>query len=91
MLRDGPYPWHLKQRITSRNGHLSNFEAADFIHSSVNGRTRHIALAHLSRTNNEPKLAQAASRAALEDSGKFDVRLHVTSQFDCAETINLEE
>lgn len=57
MLRDGPYPWHLKQRVAGRHGHLSNREAAEGVHELVSDRLRHVALYHLSQTNNSPALA----------------------------------
>ncbi|MBN2135363.1 MAG: MBL fold metallo-hydrolase [Acidobacteria bacterium] len=91
MLRNGPYPWFLKQRITSRNGHLSNDEAAEFVGEMVGEDTRHLVLAHLSRTNNNPQLAERASLQALEAVGNSVTEIHVTSQFECSRTINLEE
>ena len=57
MLRGGPYPWHLKQRVASRHGHLSNREAADGLRDLCDDRLRTLALYHLSRTNNQPTLA----------------------------------
>lgn len=90
MLINGPYPWVLKQRISSRNGHLSNPEAADFIKSSITERTRHILLAHLSRTNNTPSLAMSACKAALMEAGNNTTKLHMTDQFQSSNTIDLE-
>nr|XP_061797919.1 exodeoxyribonuclease YycJ-like [Nerophis lumbriciformis] len=57
MLRDGPYPWHLKQRIAGRHGHLSNREAADGLVDLVSERLGCVVLYHLSETNNDPALA----------------------------------
>jgi phosphoribosyl 1,2-cyclic phosphodiesterase len=57
MLRTGPYPWHIKQRIASRHGHLSNGEAAAGLPELVNDRLRSVVLYHLSETNNLPVLA----------------------------------
>ncbi len=57
MLRNGPYPWHLKQRVASRHGHLSNREAAEGIQDLCSDRLRSVVLYHLSRTNNQPALA----------------------------------
>ena len=90
MLMKGPYPWFLKQRIASRNGHLSNPEAADFLRNSITERTRHIFLAHLSRTNNVPSLAMNICRQALAEAENSITRLYMTSQFECSETIDLE-
>ncbi len=60
MLRSGPYPWSLKQRIASGHGHLSNHAAADGIPELVSERLAWVVLYHLSRTNNLPPLAYAA-------------------------------
>lgn len=57
MLRDGPYPWHLKQRIAGRFGHLSNREAAEGLADLVSERLGCVVLYHLSTTNNAPALA----------------------------------
>ncbi|HVT60895.1 MAG TPA: MBL fold metallo-hydrolase [Thermoanaerobaculia bacterium] len=69
MLRNGPYPWPLKQRIASRHGHLSNREAADRLPELAGGRLRWVVLYHLSRTNNLPALAAAAIGESLARAG----------------------
>ncbi len=80
MLRTGPYPWALKQRVAGRHGHLSNREAAEGIPELVSSRLRWVALYHLSRTNNLPALAAAAVAEALEREG-CRAGLAVTDQF----------
>ena len=67
MLRVGPYPWALKQRVMSRRGHLSNESVARYLADGFDGRARHVVLAHLSRKNNLPELALASARRALEE------------------------
>ena len=57
MVQKGPYPWQLKRRILSRQGHLSNAACADVCAKLIEGRTRQIILGHLSRENNYPELA----------------------------------
>ena len=57
MLMNGPYPWHLKQRIKSRTGHLSNQDAVDLVNQLKVSRLKHVILAHLSEENNHPDLA----------------------------------
>lgn len=57
MLRDGPYPWVLKQRIAGRHGHLSNRDAADGLPELLCDRLRWVVCYHLSETNNLPHLA----------------------------------
>jgi phosphoribosyl 1,2-cyclic phosphodiesterase len=80
MLRNGPYPWALKQRVAGRHGHLSNREAAESLPELVSERLRWVVLYHLSRTNNLPALAAAATGEALERAGSA-ARLVVADQF----------
>ena len=90
MLINGPYPWFLKQRISSRNGHLSNPEMAEFVTSFVSESTRHLLLAHLSQTNNTPTLALQTCVDALAESGNDVTRIDVTDQFSSSRIIDLE-
>ncbi|WP_022665245.1 MBL fold metallo-hydrolase [Desulfospira joergensenii] len=57
MLINGPYPWHLKQRIRSRTGHLSNVDARNLVSELLHQDLKHIILAHLSEENNHPQKA----------------------------------
>ncbi len=66
MLRDGPYPWAVKQRVLSRVGHLSNEAAAEFLTDSYDGQASYVILAHLSENNNLPELARITAERALE-------------------------
>lgn len=79
MLRNGPYPWRLKQRVAGRHGHLSNREAAEGLPELLGDRLRWVVLYHLSRTNNLPALAAAAVGEALGREG-CPVRLAITEQ-----------
>jgi phosphoribosyl 1,2-cyclic phosphodiesterase len=65
MLRDGPYPWSVKQRVLSRVGHLSNEAAADFLENQYDGQAAYVILAHLSESNNLPELARVTAERAL--------------------------
>ena len=69
MLRTGPYPWSLKQRVAGPNGHLSNAEAALMARSCVHRGLRHLVLCHLSQVNNRPEIALKTMRSALRGSG----------------------
>ncbi len=59
MLRNGSYPYYLKTRIFSNNGHLSNLESGRFAAQLVENGTSRIILGHLSQDNNTPQTAQA--------------------------------
>jgi hypothetical protein len=65
MLRDGPYPWAVKQRVLSRVGHLSNEAAAEFLENGYDGQAAYVILAHLSESNNLPELARVTAERAL--------------------------
>jgi phosphoribosyl 1,2-cyclic phosphodiesterase len=81
MLRSGPYPWSLKQRVAGRHGHLSNVEAADGLSELVHDGLEHVVLYHLSQINNLPSLAAAVvgeelarlrARAEMTISGQYE-------------------
>lgn len=65
MLRDGPYPWSVKQRVLSRVGHLSNEATADYLENGYDGQAAYVILAHLSESNNLPELAKVSAERAL--------------------------
>lgn len=74
MLKNGGYPYYLKQRILSEYGHLSNDAAAEFAIECVHAGTSDILLAHLSDENNSPELAEYTVGRTLQSSG-LSVRL----------------
>lgn len=76
MLARGPYPPHLKARVASDAGHLSNAQAAELLAAQPPG-LRHVVLMHLSEANNDPELALTTMRRALRGRG---VRIAVASQ-----------
>lgn len=65
MLRGGPYPWSVKQRVMSRVGHLSNESLAEFFAQNYDGGASYIVLAHLSEQNNHPEIALKVAENAL--------------------------
>ncbi len=67
MLRDGPYPWSVKQRVLSRVGHLSNEATAEFLERDYDGGAAYIVLGHLSEANNAPELARITAERAIGD------------------------
>jgi phosphoribosyl 1,2-cyclic phosphodiesterase len=66
MLRDGPYPWPLKQRVKGSHGHLSNRDCASLLEILCWDGLEAVCLAHLSDTNNRPQLAAGAARTVLD-------------------------
>ena len=81
MLLDGPYPWHLKQRIRSSHGHLSNDQAASLLADGLGPDLKHLILAHLSEHNNSPAKALHAAHRTLKDAGvDGEVTVHLGMQ-----------
>ena len=80
MLRNGPYPWSVKQRVMARTGHLSNFALCEFLMSDFDSEARVLVLAHLSEQNNHPEIARMAAAVALEQHGAGETRLEISSQ-----------
>jgi phosphoribosyl 1,2-cyclic phosphodiesterase len=66
LLRDGPYPWPLKQRIRSQHGHLSNEAGAELLDSLLWDGLEAVFLGHLSETNNTPQHALSAARRTVD-------------------------
>ncbi|PYS10717.1 MAG: MBL fold metallo-hydrolase [Acidobacteria bacterium] len=89
MLRAGPYPWVLKQRLMGRYGHLSNTAVARFIREQYDGEADHVVLAHLSSKNNHPEIARQEAALALRDRGLSTVRLTITSQDEPMQPVQL--
>lgn len=65
MLKVGPYPWSVKQRVMGRKGHLSNDSVAEFIAADLDAATATLVLAHLSEHNNHPEIARLTAAQAL--------------------------
>lgn len=85
MLKVGPYPWSVKQRVMSRQGHLSNLATAEFLSDEYDGDAQILVLAHLSETNNHPEIARLSAAEALAKRPRSEkAALHLASQ--CAPT-----
>ncbi|MBI2150342.1 MAG: MBL fold metallo-hydrolase [Acidobacteria bacterium] len=89
MLRAGPYPWNLKQRLMGRYGHLSNMAAGRFFRDQYDGMAAYVLLAHLSSKNNHPEIARQEAARALRDRGLGATRIEVASQDEPTPPIRL--
>ena len=69
MLRMGPYPIYLKERIAGPNGHMSNTDTADFLAENITENLKYIWLCHLSKDNNHPDLAYKTVDWKLKSKG----------------------
>ena len=67
MLKVGPYPWIVKQRILSRTGHLSNHAVSEYLcdQDGFDAMARYLVLAHVSQENNNPDLVRLSAEEAL--------------------------
>ncbi len=69
MLKVGPYPWSVKQRVMSRMGHLSNEMACEFLANDLDTATDALILGHLSEHTNHPEIARMFAVEALARRG----------------------
>ena len=79
MLKVGPYPWSVKQRVMSRVGHLSNLVMSDYLQQDLDSSTAHLVLGHLSEHNNHPAIVDMMATQALEQRG-LRTRLSIATQ-----------
>ena len=71
MLKVGPYPWSVKQRVMGRNGHLSNDVACDYIKRDLDTTVSTLILGHLSENNNHPEIVRLVASQALSGRELF--------------------
>ncbi len=79
-LIQGPYPWHLKQRIRSRHGHLSNEECCDLLQDVHHLNLQVVVMAHLSEINNHPNLVLGTRLKRLQGEQWHHVRFLIAAQ-----------
>ena len=94
MLLNGSYPYYLKKRIQSNNGHLGNLQTSSFLAEIVNDSMSHICLAHLSKNNNTPEKALETLKRILYENGinlNGQQRISVLNRNIPSEMIRLEE
>ena len=87
MLKNGPYPWSLKQRIASRLGHLSNAAFLEMLPTILHDGVRHLVLAHMSRTNNDPRLLTMQVRQCLKRLGLERIPFTIAAQDEPLATV----
>jgi len=84
MLKVGPYPWSVKQRVMSRVGHLSNLVMSEYLTEDFDGAASHLVLGHLSEQNNHPEIVRMFASQALEGRG-LRTRLTIAGQHSPSE------
>jgi len=86
MLKVGPYPWSVKQRVMGRMGHLSNDVACRFVRDHLDTTTSTLILGHLSESNNHPEIVRLMAHQALDGRNLF-TRLIIADPKRATETI----
>ena len=89
LLLNGPYPPHLKQRIRSRHGHLSNTDTCELLKSVLHSDLQSVFFAHLSEVNNHPELVATGYRQLLELPEWEKVRFEIGTQHEISKGIEL--
>ena len=79
MLKVGPYPWSIKQRVMSRVGHLSNLGMSEYLMEDLDASTTHLVLGHLSEQNNHPEIVRMIATQSLEERG-LGTQLSIAAQ-----------
>jgi phosphoribosyl 1,2-cyclic phosphodiesterase len=87
MLYNGRYPYHLKKRIASDIGHLSNIDASNYLSKLIGSNTKHIILAHLSEENNTKDKALETIKSVIENTNNLNIQ--TASQDERTEVIEI--
>ena len=89
MLNNSNYPFHLRKRILSDKGHLSNYDSAKYLSDFIGENTKYILLAHLSEENNTYELAYETLLDRLNVCGKHVDNIIIAEQNQETELIEL--
>jgi len=80
LAADTKRPWSIKQRISSRHGHLSNRQAAELLENISHAALRHVVLGHLSSDCNCQQIATRTMQQVLTSKGLTHVAVNCASQ-----------
>ena len=89
MLSNGKYPFHLRKRILSDKGHISNYDCARYLSSLSGSHTKTIILAHLSEENNTKELAYQTLINKLKEEKKKINSIEIAMQDKRTEVIEV--
>jgi len=89
MLMNGPYPWHLKQRIKSRHGHISNNESIALLKELLHEKLEGVFLAHLSEVNNDPSIPFEAATALISGQNSCNPGIYIGNQYRPTKLLNI--
>ena len=86
---DTKRPWSIKQRISSRHGHLSNHQVTELIREIAHPEMIRVVLGHLSSDCNTPDIILSRLRTCLGETGHGHVNLHCACQHEPSEWFDL--
>jgi len=89
MLLKGPYPLHLKQRIRSRHGHLSNNDSCELLKTIYHEALQAVVFAHLSEVNNRPDLVAQGFLELCRISEWHSIRFEIGQQYEATPAVEL--
>ncbi len=89
MLKIGPYPWVVKQRVWGRRGHLSNEDSASLLRELYHSELQHVVMAHVSETNNCKHLVQQTMDNILAECASHEVNCLIATQNEVGPQIHL--
>lgn len=89
MLKNGPYPWPVKQRIKSRIGHLSNEQSVDVLSRVFSEDLKQVILAHMSETNNSEAMVSKTFSGLLDHNMRGRVNITLASQHQPLDPISI--
>ncbi len=89
LLMNGKYPYHLKQRILSDLGHLSNKDSSYYLSKFIGENTQGVVLIHLSEENNEENLALESLEHALSKRNKQLKQIMISKQNERTELVEV--
>jgi phosphoribosyl 1,2-cyclic phosphodiesterase len=89
MLKNGPYPWPVKQRIKSRIGHLSNEQSVEVLSQVFSENLKEVILAHMSETNNSSDMVLETFNSILDHQMRERLNITLASQHQPLELIEL--
>lgn len=89
LLMNGPYPYHIKQRILGDRGHLSNKSCADYMAKFIGNNTKGVILIHLSEENNRREIAYSTFTNILNQNHKTVENIIISTQTEPTEVIEI--
>ncbi len=92
MVKTGPYPYQLKQRVLSDLGHLSNVSCGTILKEIYTSKLKNVFLGHLSNENNTPLLAFNTVKDSLEREGAViggDFNMYVAPRYGVKRRIKI--